>query len=250
MLNRTTRDDRLLRRYAARRDPADLEALVLRYRPLARKLARRYAQRPGALEDLEQVADLGLVTAIQRFDPARGFAFSTFAVPTISGELKRWQRQTAWAVHVPRSVQERVIAVRAAADRLASEGRAAGAQSVAGALDCDPVEVEDALCAAQALAPVALDAATTEDGEPIGDRRLGAEDPGFELAEDRASVEPALSRLSRSERELLRLRFDEELSHERIAQRTGASPGEVASELRRSLLRLGELAGEPDAIAA
>jgi RNA polymerase sigma-B factor len=103
----------------------------------------------------------------------------------------------------------------------------------------------DALCAAEALAPVALDAG----GDPGVGRWLGSEDPGYELAEDRASVEPALLRLSAPERELLRLRYDDELTHAGIARRTGMSPGEVAGSLRRSLARLGELAGS-DAVAA
>jgi RNA polymerase sigma-B factor len=250
MIHRVTTDDRLLRRYAVRRDPADLETLVVRYRPLARSLAARHAHRPGAIEDLEQVAYLGLVKAIQRFDPARGFAFSTYAVPTITGELKRWHRQTAWTAHVPRRVQERVVAVRAAADRLATgQGRAAGTREVAGALSCDPEDVGEALLASEALAPVALDAMDAP-GEPGTSRCLAAEDPGFELAEDRAAVEAALLHLSPAERELLRLRYDEELSHERIARRLGTSRGDVATTLRRCLVRLGELAGAPDALAA
>lgn len=251
MLDRAFHEDRLLRRYAARRDPADLEALVLRFRPLARALAHRLSRRPGSFEDLEQVALLGLIKAIQGFDPARGYAFSTYAVPTIAGELKRWQRQTAWAAHVPRRVQERVAAVRETTDRLATtRGRTARVEEVAGELECEPDEVIDALCAAEALAPVAFESAVGPDGEAGASRWLGVEDPGFELAEGRACVEAALLRLTPSERELLRLRYDEDLSHERIARRLGMSAGEVAATLRRSLARLGELAGEPDAIAA
>jgi RNA polymerase sigma-B factor len=251
MLSSSARDDRLLRRHAARRDPADLEALVLRFRPLARSLARRYALRPGALEDLEQVALLGLVKAIKGFEPNRGYAFSSYAVPTIVGELKRWQRQTAWSAHVPRRVQERVTAVREAADRLAAScGRAPAVEDVAGALDCSREEVVDALCAAEALTPVALDRAVGADGDPGVDRWLGSEEPGYELAEGRASVEPALLQLSEPDRELLRLRYEDDLSHEGIARRMGMSPGQVAGSLRRSLARLGELAGESDAVAA
>ena len=226
-------DDELLRRFAAKRDPADLEALVLRYRPLARSLARRHARGPDGLEDLEQVACLGLVKAIQGFDPARGFAFSTYAVPTIAGELKRWYRQTAWAAHVPRRVQERVVAVRATADRLTTaRGRPATAEAVARALRCETEDVIDALCAAEALMPVSLDGAAGPDADAGAAHGLGAEDPGFELAEGRAAVEDALMQLSRHERELLRLRFDEELTHERIAQRLGTTPGGVAHALR------------------
>lgn len=251
MLSSTARDDRLLRRYAARRDPADLEALVLRYRPLARSLARRYAQRPGVMEDLEQVALLGLVKAIKGFDPARGCAFSTYAVPTIAGELKRWQRQTAWSAHVPRRVQERVAAVREASDRLSAvRGRPPAVADVAGELDCPREDVVDALCAAAALAPVALDRGAEQDGEPGSARWLGQEDPGYELVEGRAAVEAALLHLSAPERELLRLRYDEELSHERIGRRLGLSAGEVAGALRRSLARLSELADEPHSVAA
>ena len=130
------------------------------------------------------MALLGLVKAIQGFEPDRGYAFSSYAVPTIAGELKRWQRQTAWSAHVPRSVQERVSAVRAAADRLAtSRGHSPGVEDVAHELDCSREEVVDALCAADALAPMALDRAVGADGDPGLDRWLGFEDPGFELAE-------------------------------------------------------------------
>src|SRR3954464_3441580 len=112
--------DRLLRRYAAHRDPADLEELVRRFRPLVRKLALRYARGSEPLDDLEQVASLGLVKALDRFDPERGFAFTSFAVPTILGELKRSFRDTAWSAHVPRSVQERVADVRRESDAYAA----------------------------------------------------------------------------------------------------------------------------------
>jgi RNA polymerase sigma-B factor len=251
MLSSTARDDRLLRRYAARRNPADLEALVLRFRPLARSLARRYAQRPSSLEDLEQVALLGLVKSIKGFDPTRGCAFSTYAVPTIVGELKRWQRQTAWSAHVPRRVQERVVAVREASDRLAAaHGRPPAVEEVAGELDCRSEDVVDALHAAEALAPVALERAAEADGHAGVASWLGHDDPGYELAEGRVSVEAALMRLSVPERELLRLRFDEDLTHDRIARRVGMSPGQVAGSLRRSLARLGELAAERDAQVA
>ena len=171
-------DDALLRRFAAKRDPVDLEALVLRYRPLARSLARRHARGPGGLEDLEQVACLGLVKAIQGFDPARGFAFSTYAVPTIAGELKRWYRQTAWAAHVPRRVQERVVAVRATADRLTTaQGRPATAEAVARALRCEIEDVIDALCAAEALMPVSLDGAAGTDADAESRSRPGRRGP-------------------------------------------------------------------------
>ncbi len=243
-------DNILLRRYAAHHDPADLEALVIRYRPLALSLAHRYARGPAAVEDLEQVACLGLVKALRRFDPERGFAFSSFAVPTIAGELRRWHRDTAWAAHVPRRVQERVLEARGAADRIAAtHGRPATAADVADALHWDTEGVVEALYAAEALAPLPL---PVDDETAAPAHRLGTEDPGFELAEDRVALESALRGLSSDERELLRLRYDEELTHEGMARRLDTTAGSVAHALRRAVAHLAELAGERrgEAIAA
>src|SRR4051795_5753607 len=146
--------DRLLRRYAAHRDPADLEELVRRFRPLVRKLALRYARGSEPLDDLEQVASLGLIKALDRFDPERGFAFTSFAVPTILGELKRSFRDTAWSAHVPRSVQERVADVRRESDAYAAlHGRSPAVRELAERLECDEEAVIEALDAAGALHP-------------------------------------------------------------------------------------------------
>jgi RNA polymerase sigma-B factor len=237
-------DEILLRRYAASREPADLEALVVRYRPLALSLAHRYAHGPAPHEDLEQVACLGLVKALQRFEPSRGFAFTSFAVPTIAGELRRWHRDTAWAAHVPRRMQERVLEARAAGDRLAAErGRAATAGDVADALTWATEEVVEARCAAEALAPVPLDA--PPGSEAAGPQHpLGVEEPGFELAEGRAVLERALRGLTSREREILRLRYDEDLTHEGIARRLDTTAGSVAHALARTVAHLAELAGE------
>src|SRR5215212_4216991 len=127
----------LLRRYARTGSPADLDALVRRFRPLARKLALRYARGSEPVDDLEQVANLGLVKAIRRFDPDRGFAFTSFAVPTILGELKRSFRDTAWSAHVPRAVQERVAKVRSESEAWVSRhGHAPTVRELAGRLEC------------------------------------------------------------------------------------------------------------------
>src|SRR6478672_10358898 len=110
MSSSSTREDRLLLlRYHEHGDPAAREELVARFLPLARQLARRYQRTNEPLDDLMQVASVGLVKAIDRFDPARGTAFSTYAVPTILGELKRYFRDRGWSVHVPRDVQERIL---------------------------------------------------------------------------------------------------------------------------------------------
>jgi RNA polymerase sigma-B factor len=233
--------ERLLRRYAARREPRDLEALVVRYRPLARSLARRYARLSFPLEDLEQVACVGLVKALHRFDPARGFAFTTFAVPTILGELRRFCRETAWSVHVPRPVQERVRAVRHASDEYsAAHGRAPGVGQLAVAVGCEEAEVREALEAARTLNPVSLDAPAGEDDDERASvtERLGRDEPGYELVDDLASIERALPVLSAREKELVRLRFAEDLTQHEIAARMALPEGRVARMLEGALERL------------
>ena len=140
--------EELLRQYAAERDPATLEQLVVRFAPLVRKLALRYVRAGEPLEDLEQVGSLGLVKAIDRFDPERGFAFTSFAVPTILGEIKRSIRDTAWSAHVPRAMQERVAALRRATDAAAGEhGRAPTVTELAERLGWDPEDVVEAMSA-------------------------------------------------------------------------------------------------------
>jgi len=234
-------NERLLRRYAASGDPHDLEALVLRYRPMACRLARRYTRDRGTLEDLEQVACLGLVKAIKRFDPERGFAFSTYAVPTIVGEVKRWFRETSWCAHVPRPMQEQARAVRSAAEALQRErGTAPTAREIAEALDWPDDDVVDALCAAEAMTTVPLEG----DDEHADARvhRLGVVDPGFEFVECRAAIEGGLAKLNENEKEVLRLRFAEELSHREIGLRLGVPAGEAARTLRHAMTCLADVA--------
>src|SRR3954449_3304102 len=160
----------LLRRYARDRRPDDLEELVRRFRPLVRKLALRYVRGNEPLDDLEQVASLGLVKALDRFDPERGFAFTSFAVPTILGELKRSFRDTAWSAHVPRSVQERVADVRRESDAHAAlHGRSPSVRELAERLECDEEAVIEALDAAGALHPVSLNGPRRGGGGGGGD---------------------------------------------------------------------------------
>jgi RNA polymerase sigma-B factor len=230
---------RLLRRYALHRDKQDLERLVISYRPLARALARQYDV-AGARDDLEQAACEGLIKAIQRFDPARGTAFTSFAVPTILGELRRYRRDTAWAVRVPRTVQERVQAVRAAGDRLmAAHGRPPTARELADWIGCDEEDVVEALCAASSMTAVALDgpSGADDDAASVADQ-LGTADPGYEHVEDLATIEDALATLSPAEMTVLKLRFGDDLTQREIAGRLQLSRSEVARALKGAVERL------------
>jgi RNA polymerase sigma-B factor len=239
---------RLLRRYARHGDADDLERLVISYRPLARALARQY-DAAGAREDLEQAAYEGLIKALQRFDPDRGTAFTSFAVPTILGELRRYRRDTAWAVRVPRTVQERVQALRAATDRLtATHGRNPTARELADWLGCGEEDVVEALCAASSMTAVALDSPSGAD-ESAGTMadRLGSADPRYEQIECLAAIEDALTTLSAAEMTVIKLRFDDDLTQREIAGRLQVSRSEVARVLRGAVdhLRVVAVSGSP-----
>lgn len=235
---------RLLRRYARYRDPHDLEQLVVAYRPLARGLARRYANASAPSEDLEQVAYEGLIKAIQRFEPARGTPFAGFAVPTVLGELRRYLRDTAWAAHVPRPLQERVRAVRAAAATFASRyGRAATASDLADYIGCGVEDVVEALQVTTSLSVASLDATGNagDDEARSPAERIGAEDAGFERVEYLTAIEQVLPALTAAQREALRLHFSEELSSGQIARRLGVSRSEATRDLDRAVATLREL---------
>jgi RNA polymerase sigma-B factor len=231
----------VLRRYARDRRPADLERLVMVHRPLAHRLARRYATGERPLEDLEQVAVEGLLKALHRFRPELGYAFSTFAVPTIVGELKRYCRDVSWPAHVPRPVQERLRQVRAVvAEGESRRGRLPTAAEVAGAIGCDEEDVVEALCAASSRTAVPLDAPGSggeEESLSLADR-LGDEDPGYEQAECLAVLEDAFRSLDQLERTVLCLHFADDLTQLEIASRLGVSRAQVARHLRSGISRL------------
>jgi RNA polymerase sigma-B factor len=226
------------------------EALIEQYLPLARRLARRYSRSSEPFDDLVQVANLGLVKAVDRFDADRGVAFTSFAVPTILGEIKRHFRDTGWAVHVPRALHERALKVdhvqRALEGRL---GRSAKVQEIADAMECPLEEVLQAMEASGAYEAVSIDAPVRgEDGDrdPLG-ATLGDEDPSLELAEDRATVAATMKLLPARDRRVLALRFGQDLTQSQIAERIGVSQMQVSRIIRRALERLRELADEPDA---
>jgi RNA polymerase sigma-B factor len=231
-----------------RRDAGDdeaREALVYRYLSLARQLAARYAGRGRPLDDLVQVANLGLVKAVDRYDPERGAAFSSYAVPTIVGELRRHFRDAGWAVHVPRSVQERVLTIGKAVERLSSDtGRTPTVAELAEITGETPEAVVEALSAGHAYEADSLDEPSGNEGDGSRGERIGEEDPGFERVEDWQAIGPALAMLSDRDRAVLRLRFIEDLTQSQIADQVGVSQMQVSRILRRTIARVQILARE------
>jgi RNA polymerase sigma-B factor len=237
---RAAEDRRLLERYQRDGDPAAREALVERFLPLARQLARRYQRAGEPLDDLIQVASLGLLKAIERFDPGRETAFSSFAVPTILGELKRHFRDKGWSVRVPRDLQELAVKVDRTSEEMGRElGRAPTTAELAERLDASPEQVLEAREAAGAYRAISLDRPRSEEedeGELVD--AFGSEDRGFAIAEDAATVERLMRVLSDREREVLRLRFEEDLTQSEIGDRVGVSQMHVSRLIRQSLARL------------
>ena len=240
--------DRLFLRWRQKHDRQARDELIARFLPLARKLARRYVQSSEPYEDLVQVASLGLVKAVERFDPERGFAFSSFAVPTIVGELKRYFRDTAWALHVDRGAQERARKITDAQQKLGSRtGRIPTVDEIAQYLEISQEEVLDGLQTAEAYGAVSLDAPMAGEDDEDSTRldAIGTEDIRLALVNDHATIFAAAKHLSTREREILFLRFSEDLTQSEIADRVGVSQMQVSRLLRRSLNRLRELTGQP-----
>jgi RNA polymerase sigma-B factor len=237
---RTRADYALLMRYRDQSDAAARDELVERFLPLARQLARRYARPNEPIDDLFQVASMGLLKAIERFDPARGNAFSTFAVPTIVGELKRYFRDTGWAVHVPRPIQERIGQVNRAVNDLSRElGRSPTPAELSAKLGHSTEEILEALEAAKAFDAVSLDMprGSGDESSAYADT-VGAHDERFEMVEYNAVIEPTMAALPERDRLILRLRFERDLTQSEIADRLGISQMHVSRIIRRSLDRL------------
>jgi RNA polymerase sigma-B factor len=234
----------LFARWQRERDARAREELVQRFMPLARKLARRYAGREP-LDDLVQVASLGLLKAIDRFDPARGSAFSSLAVPTILGELKRYFRDAGWFVHVPRGVQEAALKVQNAERQLSARtGRSPTTQEIAAYLEFTVEDVVDALSAAAAHHFTSLDAPPRDLGDDEADlaEAFGCEDERYERVEEAATIAGSLRGLTKIERQVLALYFLEERTQVQIARQVGVSQMQVSRILRRGTERLRELA--------
>ncbi len=231
----------LFMRWHQHGDQLARDALVQRFMPLARSLARRYNRSSEPFEDLLQVASLGLLKALDRFDPQRGHPFASFAVPTILGEMRRYFRDCGWSVHVPRGDQERALKVRDAQERFARErGRAPTVNQLAEYLELDTEQVINALQAVQAYESLSLDAPRpgAEDGMMTYGDALGEEDERYELVELDATVVAALEHIPARERKMLHMRFVEDLTQTEIAARVGISQMQVSRLLRRSLDQL------------
>jgi RNA polymerase sigma-B factor len=236
--------------YYANGDVAARDELIRRTLPLARRLAGRYARRAEPIDDLMQVASIGLIKAVDRFDPTLGLAFSSFAVPSILGELKRHFRDHGWAARVPRPMQERVLKVNAAVEALSSElGRAPKPREVAAATGESVEDVLEAMEAATAHSAVSLDAPLgSADGETATYAdSVGEIDGRLELVEDRTVVDATMRALPEREQHVLHLRFHEDLTQAQIAERIGVSQMHVSRLIRRALERLRTVAEATDA---
>ena len=241
-----------LRRYAAERRPEDREWLVERYLPLARHVAARYRGGSEPFEDLEQVAALGLVKAIDRFDPSREVGFASYAVPTIAGELRRYFRDHTWALRVPRDVQELAVKMGKVEAALQLDlGRAPTAAELADRLDCTVEQLLEARDAVGANRMSSLDAPVSsddEDGAALADV-LGEPDEGLAHVERVLTVDAALERLSERDRTILRLRFEEELTQAAIGERVGLSQMHVSRLIRQALATLRDAAEPGDGLS-
>jgi RNA polymerase sigma-B factor len=234
-------DRALFERYRERRDPGDREMLVERFLPLARALARRYQRTGEPFDDLFQVACLGLVKAIDRFDLSRDVAFSSYAVPTILGEIKRYVRDRTWSVRVPRGLQELALRVDKHVVELSSAlHRQPTVAEIAHAAAATEEQVLEALQAAGAYRATSLQ--TPRPGEDEADDTLGdtlaSTDQGFGLAEDRATLAQLLRAITPREREVLRLHFQDDLTQRQIGQRIGVSQMQTSRIIRHSIARL------------
>jgi RNA polymerase sigma-B factor len=234
-------EQHLLVRYHTDGDLDAREELVHRFMPLARDLALRYAYADEQFDDLFQVASLGLLKAIDRYEPGRGSKFTSFAAPTILGELKRHFRDKGWAVHVPRDLQERVLAVSRERESLSKQlQRTPTVKELALSLGRTPEEVLEASEAAGSYEAASLDAPTSRDDDDGGALvdMIGQEDASLSLVESREAISHTWSKLPELEQEVLRLRFTEDLTQREIGARVGYSQMHVSRLLRRALNRI------------
>lgn len=239
-----TDENDLLRRYHETRDPALRAELAERLLPLAHSIARRYAHRGEPLDDLVQVGAIGLLKALDRFDPDRGVPFSGFAAPTITGEIRRHFRDTGWMVRPPRDLQERVLAVSATTERLAVDlGREPTIQEIAEATRCSVDEVAEAQQAGTGYRAASLDAPVGEEGLPRGES-MGQFDDGFALADARHDVRTGLLALRPRERRIIALRFWGGMSQREIAEDLGISQMHVSRLVRAALAQMRAGVGE------
>ena len=235
-----TSDSELVERY----HNGDLEArrvMIERYLPFARRLALRYSYTNEPIDDLIQVACVGLIGAVERFDASRGSSFSSFAAPTILGELKRYFRDKAWALRVPRELQERAMALGRATEKLSSAlGRSPTISELADSIGCSEEQALEASEVAHSYHLPSLDAPVGQDADGPSSliELLGSEDTASDLVEERDRTAAIWNAMPELEREVIGLRFGEHLTQREIAQRIGYSQMHVSRLLRRALDRL------------
>jgi RNA polymerase sigma-B factor len=235
-------DRDLLKRYHEGGDTSAREELVQRHLPLVRSLARRYAGRGEALEDIEQVGAIGLLKAIDRYDLEREVSLTTYATPNVVGEIKRHFRDKGWAIRVPRGLQELNAKMSGTIERLTIKlERSPTIAEIAAELEATPEQVLEAMEAGSAYSTVSLSTGPggggdDDDFDPM--ESIGTEDEEFERTEQRASLEPALDQLPEREREILRMRFEDGLTQTQIAEKIGISQMHVSRLIRKSLARM------------
>jgi RNA polymerase sigma-B factor len=241
VVNPRVPEKELWRRLADKRDQSAREELVRLYMPVARRMASRYSGVVEPYDDLVQVASLGLLNAIDRYDPKKGTPFLAFAKPTIMGELKRYFRDKVWTIRVPRVLHDRLAAIESATEDLADElSRPPSAKELADHLNLELNEVLEALEARENRRPLGLET-PVRGSDAEGDSSpewVGSVDAGYELVEDRLALESVLPSLDPRESEVLRLRFIEDLPQSQIAARIGCSQMHISRLLRATLERL------------
>ncbi|MFF2950429.1 SigB/SigF/SigG family RNA polymerase sigma factor [Kitasatospora sp. NPDC057965] len=219
--------------------------------PLVRFIAARFRHRPEDMEDILQVGTIGLIKAVDGYDPKRGVEFITYAIPTITGEIKRFFRDTSWPVRVPRRTQELYLSVARGSDRLEQElGRLPQPEEIAEDLHLTVEQATEGIVAGQVYRPNSLDALRDQDTDETGSAlldRLGASDPGIELTDFRSAVRPLLARLPEREQTILKLRFWDDWTQSRIGERIGVSQMHVSRLLAATLAWLREELEDRDA---
>ncbi|MCL5671382.1 MAG: SigB/SigF/SigG family RNA polymerase sigma factor [Acidobacteria bacterium] len=229
----------LFRTYQETRDPEIKNLLVNAHMDLVHSLARRFINRGEPLDDLVQVASMGLLKAIERFDSDRNVQFTTYAVPTIVGELKRYFRDRASTIRLPRGLRERSHALNTAVQKFSQEhGRSPNIAEIAESMDISEEDVIEGLESAESVSVASLDTSSSENGDLSLLDIVGGEDKTLKILDERLSLAGAMSELGPREQNLLYLRFVEGLSQTEIAKQLGISQMHVSRLLRRTLQAL------------
>lgn len=232
----------LFRRYKTENDEEARQQLIVSHLNLVRYLASKFKNRGEPLDDLVQVGNIGLIKAIDRFDPERGLEFTTFATPTILGEIKRHFRDKGWSIRVPRRLQELSQKVVQSTDELTRElQRQPTTEEVAERLGCGVEEILEAMESSSAYSPVPLEGTgSDEEGAPAIIDTFASEDTALTSSDDRLILEQVLSDFAPREQEIIRMRFEEGLTQVEIAEKLGISQVQVSRLLRRTLTKIRE----------